>query len=384
MTIIAAMDSFKGSLSSMQAGEAVKNGILRALPDSRVMVRPLADGGEGTTDALIVGLTGRYRTITVTGPLGTPVSCSYGISGDGQTAILEMAVAAGLPMVPAEQRNPLYTTTFGVGEMILDAAAQGCREFLIGIGGSATNDGGAGMLQALGFGLYDHAGLPIPHGCAGLERLASISVDHVSPLLASCNFRIACDVTNPLCGEQGCSVVYGPQKGADEETIPQMDAALYHYAQIAKTLFPHADPDFPGAGAAGGLGFAFRTFLNGTLCSGAEMVLSATRLEDYIRQADLIITGEGRLDGQTAQGKGPAGVAQLAKKYGKPVIALVGCLGDGVSACHASGIDAFFPIIPGPCDLSHALCPSTAAENLSRTAEQVIRIFMLCSDKSIV
>ena len=379
MKITIAMDSFKGSLTSLEAGTAVKTGLLRACPDALVQVCPLADGGEGTCAALTQGMGGRFRDVTVTGPLGTPVLARYGIVHD-TLAVMEMASAAGLPLVPPAQRNPMYTTTFGLGEMILDAVQQGCREFLIGIGGSATNDSGTGMLQALGFGLNDASGAPIARGGAGLAQLAQVNTANACAILQECRFRIACDVTNPLCGPDGCSAVYGPQKGADPTMVDALDTAMTHYAQTVRQFLPHANPDAPGAGAAGGLGFAFCTFLNGVLCSGADMVLAETRLEAHIQWADLVITGEGRLDGQTVHGKGPAAVATLAKKYGKPVVALAGCLGDDVSACHEI-MDAYFPVVHGPCRLEDALRPDIAQANLSRTAEQVLRLWMLSTVK---
>ncbi len=377
MNITVAMDSFKGSLSSIEAGYAVEAGLLRAAPDAKIWVRPLADGGEGTCAALFTcKADGRFRETTVTGPVGTPVRARYILASDGQ-ALMEMAKAAGLPLVPLSKRNPAHTTTYGLGEMILDAIGQGCRDFIIGIGGSATNDGGAGMLQALGFDLLDVRGLPIPRGGIGLQQLARIDTRRVRPELKDCRFRIACDVTNPLCGPNGCSAVYGPQKGADAALVDTLDRALAHFAEVACQVFPDAEPDFPGAGAAGGLGFAFRTFLNGTLCSGAELVLSESRLESYILRSDLVITGEGRLDGQTVQGKGPGAVAALAKKHGKPVIVLTGGLGDHADDCLDAGVDAYFPIVSGPCALKDALHPYTARTNLTRTAEQVLRTMLL-------
>ena len=376
MNIVVAMDSFKGSLSSMEAGQAVRAGIAQANPSIPVTVRPLADGGEGTVEALISGLGGQWQQVTVTGPLGAPVVCSYGILPDSGTAVVEMSGAAGLTLVPKSQRNPLYTTTYGVGEVIRDAIAKGCRRFLVGIGGSATNDGGVGMLQALGYGFLDAEGRPIPHGAQGLSQLARITCDGVLPQLAQCEFRVACDVTNVLCGPQGCSAVYGPQKGATPEMIQDMDQWLFHYAQLAQAVCPDtAHPDAPGTGAAGGLGFAFQTFTRGVLEPGVSIVLEETHLEDFIRDADLVITGEGRLDGQTAMGKAPVGVAQLAKRYHKPVVALAGCVTSDATACHTQGIDAFFPILPGPCSLEQAMEPDTARANLAATAQQVFRLF---------
>ena len=376
MNIVVAMDSFKGSLSSMEAGQAVRAGIAQADPSAQVTVRPLADGGEGTVEALISGMGGQRQQVTVTGPLGAPVVCTYGILPATGTAVVEMSGAAGLPLVPEPQRNPLYTTTYGVGEVIRDAITKGCRRFLVGIGGSATNDGGAGMLQALGYGFLDGEGRPIPHGAQGLSQLARITLDGVLPQLAECEFRVACDVTNVLCGPQGCSAVYGPQKGATPEMVQDMDQWLDHYAQLARAVYPDtAHPDAPGTGAAGGLGFAFQTFTRGVLEPGVSIVLEETHLEKFIREADLVITGEGRLDGQTSMGKAPVGVAQLAKRYHKPVVALAGCVTSDATTCHVQGIDAFFPVLPGPCSLEQAMEPDTTRANLAATAQQVFRLF---------
>ena len=250
MEIVIAIDSFKGSLSSMEAGKAAAEGIKRANPQAETVVRPLADGGEGTVEALVQGMGGVLQTISVTGPLGDPVDCTYGIIEETKTAVLEMSGAAGITLVPDEKRNPLYTTTYGVGEAIKDAIQKGCRRFLVGIGGSATNDGGAGMLQALGFGFLDKEGRQIPHGAIGLKHLASITTDHILEELSECEFQIACDVENPLCGEKGASAVYGPQKGATPKMIEDMDAWLLRYARLAKEKFQKADENYPGTGAA--------------------------------------------------------------------------------------------------------------------------------------
>ena len=256
MKAVIAIDSFKGSLSSLEAGNSAAEGIRRVYPDAQIEVRPLADGGEGTVEALTLGCAGQLTTVTVTGPLGKPVSCQYGIVDSTRTAIIEMSGAAGITLVPDTERNPLYTTTYGVGEVIRDAITKGCRHFIVGIGGSATNDGGAGMLQALGFGLLDKNGNPVPFGAMCLEVLDKITTDNVLPELKDCTFRIACDVTNTLCGEQGCSAIFGPQKGAMPAMILQMDKWLAYYATLAREIFPHANPKAAGSGAAGGLGFA--------------------------------------------------------------------------------------------------------------------------------
>lgn len=381
LKVVAAIDSFKGSMSSLEAGQAAREGILRAVPDACVQVCPLADGGEGTMEALVEALGGERRRVEVAGPLGTPVTCTYGIIPAAKTAVMEMSQAAGITLVPEEKRNPMDTTTFGVGEMIRDAIEKGCRKFIMGIGGSATNDGGAGMLMALGYDLLDQEGRPIPYGAAGLEKLVKIGTDHVLPQLSQCTFTIACDVDNPLCGSRGCSAVFGPQKGADEAMIRQMDQWLERFAHLAKTVFPGADPDLPGSGAAGGLGFAFRTFLNGSLESGIQIVIRETGLEAYIRDADVVITGEGRLDEQTAMGKAPAGVASLGKKYKKTVIAVAGSVASSARVCNEKGIDAYFPILRGICTLQEAMAPENAKRNMADTVEQIFRLFF-CLDNT--
>ena len=377
MNITIAIDSFKGSLSSMEAGQAVAEGIRRVMPSAGIRIRPLADGGEGTTEALTAGLGGELKSLTVTGPLGRPVTASYGLIRERKMAVLEMASAAGLTLISQEERNPLEATTYGIGEMIRDAIGEGCRHFLVGIGGSATNDGGTGMLSALGFQFLDSEGHPIPLGAKGLENLARISTENARPELSQCSFHIACDVTNPLCGENGCSAVYGPQKGADPEMIRQMDQWMERYGDLAARTFPAADKEAPGAGAAGGLGFAFLTFLNGSLESGVGMVLKEINLKDDIRDADLVITGEGRLDAQTVMGKAPIGVAHLAKEYGKPVIAFSGAVTREAGLCNQHGIDAFFPIMRGVVSLQEALDPGEARINAADTAEQVFRLIQL-------
>ena len=373
MKVVIAIDSFKGSLTSVQAGNAAAEGVRRVFPGADIEVRPLADGGEGTVQALAAGIGGELREVRVTGPCGRPVTARYCIIADTKTAVMEMSAAAGITLVPRGEHDPMSKTTYGVGEMIRDAIAHGCRSFIIGIGGSAANDGGAGMLQALGFGLLNKRGEQIPFGAAGLCELARITDENVIPELTECRFRIACDVTNPLCGENGCSAVFAPQKGAKPENIPKMDGWLARFAEITKKVRPAADPDHPGAGAAGGLGFAFLSYTNSVLQSGVELILQETRLEEYIRTADIVITGEGRLDAQTAMGKAPVGVAKLAKKYGKPVLAFAGSVTKDAAILHKHGVDAYFPTARGACSLEDAMKPETARENLSDTVEQVFR-----------
>lgn len=374
MKVVVAIDSLKGSLSSLEAGDAIKSGILKAIPDADVCVRPLADGGEGTVEALALGMGGKLETVEVTGPLGKKVNCVYGILEDSNTAIVEMSGAAGITLVPDADRNPLHTTTYGVGEVIKDAIAKGCRHFIVGIGGSATNDGGIGMLQALGYGMLDKNGNQVPYGAQGLKEIETITDDNVIPELKDCSFRVACDVTNPLCGELGCSAVFGPQKGADGAMIIQMDKWLAYYAKLTSEKYDKANAKHPGTGAAGGLGFAFLAYTNAVLESGIKIILEETKLESYVQDADIVVTGEGRLDGQTVFGKAPIGVANIAKKYDKTVLAFAGAVTPDAVACNEHGIDAFFPILRRIQTLQEAMTPSVARDNMETTVEQVFRL----------
>lgn len=382
MKAVVAMDSFKGSLTSREAGEAVKRGIQRAVgDDAEIVIKPLADGGEGTVKALAEGLNGTMCRVVVPDPLGRPVRAEYAILPNTGTAVMEMAAAAGLTLLKEEERDPLRTSTRGVGELIRDAIGKGIRRFLIGIGGSATNDGGMGMLTALGYSFLDANGHQIEDGAAGLSSLVSISDVDVLPELKECRFQIACDVTNPLCGELGCSSVYGPQKGAYRKDIERMDRWLSNYASIVKQKYPKSDADAPGAGAAGGLGFAFQSFMDAVLNSGIALVMKETGIEEDIRMADVVITGEGRLDAQTAMGKAPVGLARLAKRYEKPVIAFAGSVTPEASACNRAGIDAFFPILRRVTSLAEAMDRENAASNLADAAEQVFRLWNLWEQK---
>ena len=376
MKAVVAIDSLKGSLSSMEAGNAIAEGIYRADAEAKVEVRPLADGGEGTVDALVQGMNGSLRKVRVTGPLGDKVDAAYGIIEEAKMAVIEMSAAAGITLVPDEKKNPLFTTTYGVGEMIWDAIEKGCRKFVVGIGGSATNDGGIGMLQALGYDFLNSKGNAVPYGAKGLEDLAEIRKEHVLPELAQCEFKVACDVTNPLCGPLGASAVYGPQKGATPEMVREMDQWLADYAKLAANCSERADAEHPGTGAAGGLGFAFLTFTNAVLESGIKIVLEETKLEQYIQDADIVITGEGRLDGQTAMGKAPVGVAKLAGKYKIPVLAFAGSVTTDARKCNEEGIHAFFPILRGITTLEDAMDAENARRNLMETVEQVFRLIV--------
>ena len=378
MKAVIAIDSLKGSLSSIEAGQAIAEGIKKADAKAEVVIRPLADGGEGTVEALVCGMNGTLQHVKVTGPLGEPVVCEYGIIDETKTAVIEMSGAAGITLVPDTKKNPLYTTTYGVGEVIRDAIEKGCRRFIVGIGGSATNDGGIGMLQALGYGFLNKDGQQVPFGAIGLKELETITDTYVLPELAECEFKIACDVTNPLCGENGCSAVYGPQKGANPSMIMEMDKWLRYYAALAREKFPKANLNEPGTGAAGGLGFAFLTFTNAVLESGIKIVLEETKLESYVKGADVVVTGEGRLDFQTAMGKAPVGVAGLAKKFDIPVLAFAGSVTKDATECNKNGIDAFFPILRGISTLEEAMKPENAKQNLADTAEQAFRLFNIC------
>lgn len=376
MNVIVAIDSLKGSLSSLQAGAAAKAGILRAIPDATVSVKPVADGGEGTVNALVSGLSGRSVTIAVTGPLGETVEATYGILPD-HTAVIEMAEAAGLPLVPAEKRNPMITTTYGVGEMILHALDEGCRSFIIGIGGSATNDGGTGMLRALGCRFRKADGTDIAPGAQELAGLAAIETEALDPRLKESRFSIACDVTNPLCGPNGASYIFAPQKGATPSLIPELDAALAHFADVTASILGRDLRNQPGTGAAGGLGFAFASYLQGTLRPGVDIVLDAVLPESELRAADIVVTGEGRFDGQTAMGKAPIGIARRAKACGCKVIVLAGSVehaGARVALQNPPLIDAVFPILPGAMTLEEAMHEDVAYENMEYTAEQVFRV----------
>ena len=374
MKVVVAIDSLKGSLSSIEAGEAIKSGVLKAMPEAEVCVRPLADGGEGTVEALALGMGGKLEVVEVTGPLGEKVACTYGILEETKTAIMEMSGAAGITLVPEELRNPLHTTTYGVGEVIKDAIAKGCRHFIVGIGGSATNDGGIGMLQALGYGMLDKDGAQVAFGAKGIKDIVTITDEFVIPELKECTFRVACDVTNTLCGELGCSAVFGPQKGADPTMIMQMDKWLEEYAKLTSEKYEKANAKQAGTGAAGGLGFAFLAYTNAVLESGIKIILEETKLENYVKDADIVVTGEGRLDAQTVFGKAPIGVAKIAKKYDKTVIAFAGAVTKDAVACNEHGIDAFFPILRRIQTLQEAMDAETARDNMSSTVEQVFRL----------
>lgn len=374
MKVVIAIDSLKGSLSSMESGTAIKDGILAAKPDAEVIVKPLADGGEGTTDALIEGMNGERIDLTVTGPMHTPVDAYYGYLKDTNTAVMEMASAAGITLVPDSEKNPLLATSYGVGEMINDAIQRGCRNFIIGIGGSVTNDGGIGMLKALGVRFLDENGEDAGEGGQALAKVARIDVSGMNPLLKECHIQVACDVNNPLCGENGSTYVYGPQKGVSEDMKKTLDEAMAHFARVTSETLENDYMNTPGAGAAGGLGYAFLAYTGAALTPGIELILDAVGLEEELSGADVVVTGEGRLDFQTAMGKAPVGVARLAKKYNAKVIAFAGSVTKEATACNKEGIDAFFPILRSVCTLAEAMDPVAARNNMTATVEQVFRL----------
>lgn len=372
MKVVIAIDSFKGSVSSLEAGEAAKNGVLDVYPDADVSVMPLADGGEGTVETLVYGLGGEMVNTDVTGPMGEKINCSYGIING--TAVMEMAASSGLPLVPPDRRNPLLATTYGVGDMIKDAVNRGCHDFIIGIGGSATNDGGMGMLQSLGVRFVDENGKETGIGGKYLADIRDVDISGLMPELKECAFNIACDVDNPLCGERGASRVYGPQKGASENDIKFLDSALGNFSKITKKKLGADCAETPGSGAAGGLGYGFMAYLGGELKPGVEIVLDAIGMDKAMEGADFVITGEGRIDSQTAMGKAPAGVAKRAKKAGAIVIGVAGCVTDDAYLCNSEGIDAIFPVIDKAMPLEEAMDRDVTVKNIKKEVTQIFRL----------
>ncbi|MEH7147683.1 glycerate kinase [Priestia aryabhattai] len=375
MKFVIAPDSFKESLTALRVCEAVEKGIKTHFPNAEISKVPMADGGEGTVQSLVDATGGEIIQARVTGPIGKEVEAFYGILGDGKTAVIEMAAASGLHHVPIDKRNPLITTTRGTGELILKALDHKVKHIIIGIGGSATNDGGAGMAKALGAKLLDAKGAEIKEGGGSLDQLTSIDLTNLDSRLAEVKVEVACDVDNPLTGETGASAVFGPQKGATPDMVKQLDRNLAHYAAIVgKEVGIHIQ-SVPGAGAAGGLGGGLLAFLSAELKPGVDIVIKATQLESYIKNADLVITGEGRIDGQTIYGKTPIGVAKTAKKHSVPVIAIAGSIGAGSEAVYEHGISALFSVVPGAVTLPEAL--EKADENIERTAKNVASVIRL-------
>ncbi|SBW04645.1 glycerate kinase I [uncultured Alphaproteobacteria bacterium] len=369
MKIVIAPDSFKESLSALEAARAIEAGFREVFPDAEYVKVPVADGGEGTAETLVEATGGTIVRLSVTGPLGAPVEAFFGLSGDGELAVIEAATANGLMLVPRERRDPRVTTTYGVGELIRAALDRGARHLIVGIGGSATNDGGAGMLQALGVKLADARGRDLGFGGAALAEIAAIDVSGLDPRLRDCRVEVACDVDNPLCGPKGASAIFGPQKGATPEMVKDLDANLARFAALIGKTLGVAVGETPGAGAAGGLGAALLGFLGADLRPGVDIVTAAVGLADAVRDADLVITGEGRIDGQTAHGKTPIGVARVAKRFGKPVIGIAGCLTDEAGEVHAHGIEAIFSILYRCCTVPEAL--AEGEQNLRLAARNV-------------
>ncbi|WP_026584681.1 glycerate kinase [Bacillus sp. J33] len=369
MKIVIAPDSFKESLSALEAANAIERGFKTIFPNAEYKKMPMADGGEGTVQSLVDTTNGSIEKRMVAGPLGEPVQAFFGLMGDGKSAVIEMAAASGLHLVPAEKRNPLITSTRGTGELIAAALDLGADHIIIGIGGSATNDGGAGMVQALGGKLLDEDGNEIGPGGGSLSQLASVDLSDLDPRLDHVHIEVACDVDNPLTGPRGASAIFGPQKGATPEMAEILDHNLEHFADIVEQALGRSFRDIEGAGAAGGIGGSLLAFLNADLKRGIDIVLKAVHFEEEVKDADLVITGEGRIDSQTIYGKTPIGVAKAAKKYGVSVIGLAGSLSDDSDVVHEHGIDALFTIVPGTITLPKAF--EQAAVNMERTARNI-------------
>lgn len=375
MKIVIAPDSYKESLSAFEVASCIEAGFREIFPQADYLKLPMADGGEGTVEVMVAATSGRKIDVEVTGPLGEKVMAFFGLSGDGQCAFIEMAAASGLELVPGQRRNPLKTTSYGTGELIRCALDQGVQHCIIGIGGSATNDGGAGMVQALGARLLDNQGEELGFGGAALARLASIDISELDPRIQQCKFEIACDVTNPLTGNNGASAIFGPQKGATPQMVEQLDLALQHYAQMIKYWLDSDVEQVAGAGAAGGMGAALLAFCRAELRQGIEIVTDALGLDALVRDATLVITGEGRFDSQSINGKVPIGVARVAKRYHKPVIGIAGSLSSDVSVVHQHGVDAVFSVLYRICTLEEAL--ADAGENVRMTARNIAAVLKL-------
>ncbi|TCT14176.1 glycerate kinase [Bibersteinia trehalosi] len=375
MKIIIAPDSFKESLTALEVANAIEQGFKHVFPYAEFCKVPMADGGEGSVKSLVDATNGSLVEVEVTAPLGNKTTAFFGLSGDKQTAFIEMAAASGLHLVPFEQRNPLITTTFGTGELIKAALDYGVKKIILGIGGSATNDGGVGMLQAVGFSFKNAKGEEIGFGGGALNQIDTISLEKRDPRLTQVEFEVACDVDNPLCGERGAAAVFAPQKGATASMVTLLDNALTHFANIVRQKLDIEIADKAGAGAAGGMGAGLLLLPKVQLKAGVQIIIEATNLAEKIQNADLVITGEGRMDAQSIAGKTPIGVAKLAKQFGKPVIAIVGCLRDDYPVVYQHGIDAVFPIIRQLGSLDEIL--KSGRENLTSSAENVARLIAL-------
>lgn len=359
MKIVVAPQAFKGSLHAADVAEAIARGVRQVFPDAELVLLPIADGGEGTVEAMVRSSGGQFRENRVTGPLGGLVDARWGILGDGQTAVIEMAAASGLPLIGREQRNPMVTTTYGTGQLIAQALDEGVAKIIIGIGGSATNDGGAGMAQALGVRFLDRQGKELPPGGAALVHLDRVDISGLDPRLRDVDVQVASDVNNPLCGPNGAAAVYGPQKGATPGMVRELDAALAHYAGVLRHDLGVEIKDMPGAGAAGGLGGGLVAFLHASLSPGVEIVFRALDIDRVLAGADLVITGEGRMDSQDIYGKAPIAIAKRAKRFGIPTIAIVGSTGRDYRVVFAHGIDAVIGTVNRPMALERALAESS-------------------------
>ncbi|MFB1099176.1 glycerate kinase [Terribacillus sp. JSM ZJ617] len=374
MKILIAIDSFKGSVSSKEGSEAIALGVKDVYPEAEILSLPLADGGEGTIEALVQATEGNIVEKEVIGPLRNKVTAKYGILSDKRTAVIEVAEACGLPLVPYNQRNPLITTSYGVGELILDALDNGCRKFVIGLGGSATNDGGVGMLRALGFRFLNKHGEEVGIDGKALIEVRKIDLARIDNRLKECEFKVACDVNNPLCGPKGASYIFGPQKGATTQMVEELDKGLKHFADI---VFQELGKDIhnkPGTGAAGGLGAACLGFLNATLKSGIDLILETLEMEKYLHNANFVITGEGKLDGQTSMGKAPLGIAQLASEFKIPVLALAGGVTEETAVLNELGVTSYFSIVNAPMELEEAMDSKVTYNNLRVTTNQLFRL----------
>ncbi len=377
MKVVIAPQSFKGSISALDAARAMEQGVKRVFPDMETVLAPVADGGDGTLETLVEATEGDIRSATVTGPIGEPVEAEWGALGDGETAMIEMARTSGLALLSLDERDPLRATTYGLGEIIREALDAGFRSFIVGIGGSATNDGGAGMAQALGVRLLDESGNDLPPGGAALAGLRKIDASGLDARAAASQFSVACDVSNPLTGPEGASAVYGPQKGATPELVEQLDAALGNFAEVVERDIGRSIDDVPGSGAAGGLGGGMMAFLDGSLRAGVDIVLDQVGLNEQLEGADLVITGEGQLDFQTVYHKAPIGVTWRAKERGIPVIAISGSLGQGFEDVHPEGIDAVASIVCAPMSLDEA--STRSGELISDAVAEAMRFMKVGS-----
>lgn len=375
MNLLIAPDAFKDCLSARQVATSLSLGIEKIMPETQIQIIPMADGGEGTVESVIDATGGEHIKCVVKDPLMREIPSFYGITGDGSTAVIEMAAASGIELLKKEERNPWMTSTFGTGQLIRDALEKGCNKILLGIGGSATNDAGAGMAEALGVKFSSASGNPVGPGGGALSEVEMIHMEGLDPRIASTKIMVACDVSNPLTGPKGASAIYGPQKGADGDMVRKLDSNLVHFSAVIREQLGKEVDEVPGAGAAGGLGAGLMAFLSGRLMPGFDMIADAVNLEEKIKQADLVITGEGKIDSQTQFGKTPFGVAQLALKHGKPVIGIAGTVEEGADVMYNMGFDVILPILEKPSDLDDAI--RHAEELLKRSGERIARLISL-------